>query len=89
MRGGRVKIEFLAQQLTQQGHKLYYLYELGLSRHVNLFGPSVGPKYYLLSFFLKSSSSFTLLMQKFQFVFSFLLLYFLTFFFLCSFFLIF
>jgi hypothetical protein len=47
--------------------------------HVNLFYPSIGPKSYLMSFFLSSSFSFTLPMQDFQFVFSSLLSHFLTF----------
>jgi len=37
-----------------QIHKIYYFYELNLS-HVNLFGPSISPKSYLISFSLSSS----------------------------------
>jgi hypothetical protein len=79
-RGGQYWM-FWVNNWTQQSHTLYYLYELRLSHHVNLFGSSVGPKSYLISFFLSSSSSFTLLLQKFQFAFSSLLLYFLDIFF--------
>jgi hypothetical protein len=46
---------FWPNNWTQQNHKLlYYFYELGLS-HVNLFDPSIGPKSYLISFFLSLS----------------------------------
>jgi hypothetical protein len=62
-----------------QSHKIYYFYELNLS-HVNLFGPSISPKSYLYLLFFKFIIPFTLPMQEFQFVFSFLLSHFLTFF---------
>jgi len=78
---------FWPNNWTEQSHKLYYFHEFYLS-HVNLFDPRIGPKSYLMSFFLSSSFFFTLPMQEFQLVFSSLLSHFLTFFFfLCSLFL--
>jgi hypothetical protein len=74
---------FWPNNWTPQNHKfLYYFYELGLS-HVNLFDSGIGPKSYLISFFLSLSFFFTLVMQEFHFVFFFFffVLHFLTLFF--------